>query len=251
MEILLSAKGISKSFQGKKVLDDINIEIMKSEVVAITGSSGAGKTTLLNILSTLDKPDNSDNSSLLISNHDVFSLNNSDLSKLRNEMIGFVFQFHELIPELTVLENICLPGWIKKDNEVETKAKDLIKYFGLIDLIRKKPLTLSGGEKQRVAIARSLINNPKILFLDEPTASLDPDIADWIRTYLEKYQKQTGATFILASHNMPEVERLCHNVVMMGNGKVIDYGSPKNLITRYKSKVLEEVFLQLARKDKV
>ena len=98
MEILLSAKGISKSFQGKKVLDDINIEIMKSEVVAITGSSGAGKTTLLNILSTLDKPDNSDNSSLFISNHDVFSLNNSDLSKLRNEMIGFVFQFHELIP---------------------------------------------------------------------------------------------------------------------------------------------------------
>ena len=173
MEILLSAKGISKTFQGKKVLDNINIEIMKSEVVAITGSSGAGKTTLLNILSTLDKPDNSDNSSLVISNHDVFSLNNNDLSKLRNEMIGFVFQFHELIPELNILENVCLPGWIKKDNEVETKAKDLLNYFGLIDLIDKKPSTLSGGEKQRVAIARSLINDPNIIFADEPTGNLD------------------------------------------------------------------------------
>ena len=173
MEILLSAKGISKTFQGKKVLDNINIEIRKSEVVAITGSSGAGKTTLLNILSTLDKPDKSNNSSLVISNHDVFSLNNNDLSKLRNEMIGFVFQFHELIPELTILENVCLPGWIKKDNEVETKAKDLLNYFGLIDLIHKKPSTLSGGEKQRVAISRALINDPNIIFADEPTGNLD------------------------------------------------------------------------------
>ena len=121
----------------------------------------------------------------------------------------------------------------------------------ILDLLKRRVGKLSAGQKTRVSLAKSLINNPKILFLDEPTASLDPDNADWIRTYLEKYQKQTGATFILASHNMPEVERLCHNVVMMGHGKVIDYGSPKNLITRYKSKDLEEVFLQLARKDKV
>ena len=112
MELLLSAKGISKSFQGRKVLDGINIEIKKSEIIAITGTSGVGKTTLLNILSTLDIPDDKSNSSLEIDGQNIFNLNNSDLSKLRNLKIGFVFQFHELIPELNVIENICLPGWI-------------------------------------------------------------------------------------------------------------------------------------------
>ena len=135
MEILLSAKNISKTFQGKKVLDNINIEIKKSEVVAISGMSGAGKTTLLNILSTLDKPDNQSNSSLFIDNQDVFNLNNNDLSVLRNQMIGFVFQFHELIPELNILENVCLPAWIKKDSNAEDKAKELLEYFGLIDFL--------------------------------------------------------------------------------------------------------------------
>ena len=219
MEILLSAKGISKSFQGKKVLDDINIDIMKSEVVAITGSSGAGKTTLLNILSTLDKPDNSDNSSLFISNHDVFSLNNSDLSKLRNEMIGFVFQFHELIPELTVLENICLPGWIKKDNEVETKAKDLIKYFGLIDLIRKKPLTLSGGEKQRVAIARSLINNPNIIFADEPTGNLDSKNSKILFDLFFKLRDDYDCSVVIVTHNEHNAN-ICDRKLLIVDGKI-------------------------------
>ncbi len=118
MELLLSAKGISKSFQGRKVLDDIDIEIKKSEIIAISGASGAGKTTLLNILSTLDTPDQTTNSSLIIDGENIFNLNNSDLSKLRNTKIGFVFQFHELIPELNVMENICLPGWIKNDSKV-------------------------------------------------------------------------------------------------------------------------------------
>ena len=219
MEILLSAKGISKTFQGKKVLDNINIEIMKSEVVAITGSSGAGKTTLLNILSTLDKPDNSNNSSLVISNCDVFSLNNNDLSKLRNEMIGFVFQFHELIPELTVLENVCLPGWIKKDKEVETKAKDLLNYFGLIDLIHKKPTTLSGGEKQRVAIARSLINNPNIIFADEPTGNLDSKNSKILFDLFFKLRDDYNCSVVIVTHNENNAN-ICDRKLLIIDGKI-------------------------------
>jgi lipoprotein-releasing system ATP-binding protein len=219
MEILLSAKGISKTFQGKKVLDNINIEIMKSEVVAITGSSGAGKTTLLNILSTLDKPDNSNNSSLVISNCDVFSLNNNDLSKLRNEMIGFVFQFHELIPELTVLENVCLPGWIKKDNKVENKAKDLLNYFGLIDLIHKKPTTLSGGEKQRVAIARSLINNPNIIFADEPTGNLDSKNSKILFDLFFKLRDDYNCSVVIVTHNENNAN-ICDRKLLIIDGKI-------------------------------
>ena len=173
MEILLSAKNISKTFQGKKVLDNININVKEAEIVAISGASGAGKTTLLNILSTLDRPDVNNSSSLFIDNHEVFNLKENELANLRNQKIGFVFQFHELIPELNVLENVCLPGWIKKDVDVKKKAKKLLKYLGLQEFANKKPLTLSGGEKQRVAIARSLINNPKIIFADEPTGNLD------------------------------------------------------------------------------
>ena len=173
MEILLSAKNISKTFNEKRVLEKINIEIRKAEIVAISGASGAGKTTLLNILSTLDRPDENNSSSLFIDNHEVFDLKKNDLANFRNQKIGFVFQFHELIPELNVIENICLPGWIKKDIDVKIKAKKLLEYFGLQDFADKKPLTLSGGEKQRVAIARSLINDPKIIFADEPTGNLD------------------------------------------------------------------------------
>ena len=219
MEILLSAKGISKTFQGKKVLDNINIEIMKSEVVAITGSSGAGKTTLLNILSTLDKPDNSNNSSLVISNCDVFSLNNNDLSKLRNEMIGFVFQFHELIPELTVLENVCLPGWIKKDNKVEAKAKDLLSYFGLIDLIHKKPSTLSGGEKQRVAIARSMINDPNIIFADEPTGNLDSKNSKILFDLFFKLRDDYNCSVVIVTHNENNAN-ICDRKLLIIDGKI-------------------------------
>jgi len=219
MEILLSAKGISKTFQGKKVLDNINIEIRKSEVVAITGSSGAGKTTLLNILSTLDKPDKSNNSSLVISNHDVFSLNNNDLSKLRNEMIGFVFQFHELIPELTILENVCLPGWIKKDNEVETKAKDLLNYFGLIDLIHKKPSTLSGGEKQRVAISRALINDPNIIFADEPTGNLDSKNSKILFDLFFKLRDDYNCSVVIVTHNENNAN-VCDRKLLIIDGKI-------------------------------
>tara|TARA_Y200000002_G_scaffold360940_1_gene346618 strand:- start:1332 stop:1997 length:666 start_codon:yes stop_codon:yes gene_type:complete len=219
MEILLSAKNISKSFQDKKVLDNINIEIKKSEVVAISGASGAGKTTLLNILSTLDQPDLSNNSSLIIDSKDVFNLNNNDLSLLRNQKIGFVFQFHELIPELSILENVCLPGWIKNDKDVEEKAKELLNYFGLIDLINKKPSTLSGGEKQRVAIARSLINKPKIIFADEPTGNLDSKNSKILFDLFFKLRDDYNCSVVIVTHNENNAN-ICDRKLLIVDGKI-------------------------------
>jgi len=219
MEILLSAKNISKTFQGKKVLDNINIEIKKSEVVAISGTSGAGKTTLLNILSTLDKPDMQNNSSLFINNQDVFNSDNNKLSILRNQMIGFVFQFHELIPELNILENVCLPAWIKKDDNAEIKAKELLEYFGLIDFLHKKPSTLSGGEKQRVAIARSLINEPKIIFADEPTGNLDSKNSKILFDLFFKLRDDYNCSVVIVTHNESNAN-ICDRKLMIVDGKI-------------------------------
>ena len=219
MEILLSAKNISKTFQGKKVLDNINIEIKKSEVVAVSGMSGAGKTTLLNILSTLDNPDTQSNSSLVINNQDVFNLNNNDLSVLRNQMIGFVFQFHELIPELNIIENVCLPAWIKKDSNAENKAKELLEYFGLIDFLHKKPSTLSGGEKQRAAIARSLINEPKIIFADEPTGNLDSKNSKILFDLFFKLRDDYNCSVVIVTHNESNAN-ICDRKLLIVDGKI-------------------------------
>ena len=219
MELLLSAKGISKSFQGRKVLDDIDIEIKKSEIIAISGSSGAGKTTLLNILSTLDKPDENTNSSLIIDGENIFSLSNTDLSKLRNAKIGFVFQFHELIPELNVMENICLPGWIKNDSKVADNANSLISYFGLGKLKNKKPNTLSGGEKQRAAIARAMINNPKIIFADEPTGNLDSINSKILFDIFYKLRDDYDCSIVIVTHN-PENAKKCDRKLQIVDGKI-------------------------------
>ena len=219
MELLLSAKGISKSFQGRKVLDDIDIEIKKSEIIAISGASGAGKTTLLNILSTLDKPDENTNSSLIIDGENIFNLSNTDLSKLRNTKIGFVFQFHELIPELNVMENICLPGWIKNDNKVADNANSLISYFGLDKLKNKKPNTLSGGEKQRVAIARAMINNPKIIFADEPTGNLDSTNSKILFDIFFKLRNDYDCSIVIVTHN-PENAKKCDRKLQIVDGKI-------------------------------
>jgi len=219
MELLLSAKGISKSFQGRKVLDEIDIEIKKSEIVAISGASGAGKTTLLNILSTLDKPDENTNSSLIIDGENIFNLSNTDLSKLRNTKIGFVFQFHELIPELNVMENICLPGWIKNDSKVADNANSLISYFGLDKLKNKKPNTLSGGEKQRAAIARAMINNPKIIFADEPTGNLDSTNSKILFDIFFKLRDDYDCSIVIVTHN-PENAKKCDRKLQIVDGKI-------------------------------
>ena len=219
MELLLSAKSISKSFQGRKVLDNINIQIKKSEITAISGASGAGKTTLLNILSTLDKPDENTNSSLIIDGENIFNLSNADLSKLRNTKIGFVFQFHELIPELNVMENICLPGWIKNDSKVADNANSLISYFGLDKLKNKKPNTLSGGEKQRAAIARAMINNPKIIFADEPTGNLDSTNSEILFNIFFKLRDDYDCSIVIVTHN-PENAKKCDRKLQIVDGKI-------------------------------
>ena len=219
MEILLSAKNISKTFQGKKVLDNININVKEAEIVAISGASGAGKTTLLNILSTLDRPDEKNSSSLFIDNHEVFNLKENELANLRNQKIGFVFQFHELIPELNVLENVCLPGWIKKDVDVKKKAKKLLKYFGLQEFANKKPLTLSGGEKQRVAIARSLINNPKIIFADEPTGNLDTKNSKILFDLFFKLRDDYNCSVIIVTHDEKSAN-ICDRKLLIVDGKI-------------------------------
>ena len=219
MEILLSAKNISKTFQGKKVLDNININVKEAEIVAISGASGAGKTTLLNILSTLDRPDVNNSSSLFIDNHEVFNLKENELANLRNQKIGFVFQFHELIPELNVLENVCLPGWIKKDVDVKKKAKKLLKYFGLQEFANKKPLTLSGGEKQRVAIARSLINNPKIIFADEPTGNLDSKNSKILFDLFFKLRDDYNCSVIIVTHDEKSAN-ICDRKLLIVDGKI-------------------------------
>lgn len=219
MEILLSAKNISKTFQGRRVLDNIDIEINNAEIVAISGPSGAGKTTLLNILSTLDKPDESNKSSLIIDNEEIFSLGKNGLANLRNQKIGFVFQFHELIPELSVLENVCLPGWIKKDNDVKKKAEELLKYFGLEAFTNKKPLTLSGGERQRVAIARSLVNNPKIIFADEPTGNLDSKNSKILFDLFFKLRDDYNCSVVIVTHDEKSAN-ICDRKLLIVDGKI-------------------------------
>ena len=204
MQKILSAKNISKSFDSSKVLDSVDLSINQGEIIVITGSSGAGKTTLLNILGTIETPDFKDKSSLKICNTDIFKLDDRELSKFRNKNIGFVFQFHELLPEFTCLENVCLPGWIdnsKNISEIEDRAMSLFEILGLEDKVKMKPATLSGGEKQRVSIARSLINNPEIILADEPSGNLDSKNTETIYNIFWNYRTRFGGTFIIVTHD--------------------------------------------------
>ena len=241
--IVLSVKHVYKNFGPIKAVSDISFSVEKSKTIGLLGSNGAGKTTTIMMLMGILKVTSGE---IKILEQDVYKHRN----KIAKE-INFASPFVELPHRLTVLQNLNVFGHLYGVKSLADKIYKISSDLDILDLLKKRVGKLSAGQRTRVSLAKSLINDPKILFLDEPTASLDPDNADWVRTYLEKYQKRTGATFILASHNMPEVERLCHNVVMMGRGKVIDSGTPKDLITRYKSKDLEEVFLQLARNDKV
>lgn len=241
--IVLSVRHVYKNFGPIKAVSDISFSVEKSKTIGLLGSNGAGKTTTIMMLMGILKVTSGE---IKILEQDVYKHRN----KIAKE-INFASPFVELPHRLTVLQNLNVFGHLYGVKSLADKIYKISSDLDILDLLKRRVGKLSAGQRTRVSLAKSLINDPKILFLDEPTASLDPDNADWVRTYLEKYQKRTGATFILASHNMPEVERLCHNVVMMGKGKLIDSGTPKDLITRYKCKDLEEVFLQLARNDKV
>ena len=220
MENILSAKNISKSFEGTKVLKEINLSINQGEIISISGPSGAGKTTLLNILGTIEAPDDNNDSKLMICERDIFGLNDKELSKFRNKNIGFVFQFHELLPEFTCLENVCLPAWIDNNNNIMERAISLFKELGLIDKLDKKPATLSGGERQRVSIARALINNPKIILADEPSGNLDSKNSEILYDIFFDLRKKINCTFIIVTHNQSLAKKADRQIVI-NDGKII------------------------------
>lgn len=197
---MLKATGIKKKYGPLEVLKGIDLEIAKGEIVSIVGASGAGKSTLLHILGSLDTPDAG---RIELAGKDLFKLGNTQLAAYRNKEIGFVFQFHNLLPEFTALENVCIPGFIGKKNEkeVERRAKELLGLLGLGDRLDHKPAALSGGEQQRTAIARALINDPAIVFGDEPSGNLDSKNATELHNLFFQLRKEFGQTFVIVTHN--------------------------------------------------
>ncbi len=218
---MIQASNIQKFYGNLKVLKGVNIEIKKGEIVAIVGASGAGKTTLLQILGTLDVPSNKTESTITINDIDTNSLSDKNLAKFRNEHIGFIFQFHQLLPEFTALENVCLPAFIKKTSkgEAERRAKELLIFLGLSERMHHKPNELSGGEQQRVAVARSLINNPSVIFADEPSGNLDSESADNLHQLFFDLRKEFGQTFVIVTHN-EELANMADRKLVMVDGLI-------------------------------
>ena len=200
---MIELKLIDKSYGNQKILDKISLNIKKGEFISIVGPSGAGKTTLLNIIGTIEDFDKSEKSKFLINSHDITKLSDKDLSKFRNDNIGFVFQFHQLLPELTVEENILLPTMIKGDEKDSSDEYfiELISILGIDSILNKYPNSISGGERQRAAVARAMINKPSILLADEPTGNLDSKNEEEIISLFKKVNKDLGVTIILVTHN--------------------------------------------------
>lgn len=216
---MLSARNIHKKYGSLEVLKGVDIKINKGEIVSIVGSSGAGKSTLLHILGTLDKADAGE---INLNNQPVNGLSGKKLAAFRNKEIGFVFQFHHLLPEFTALENVCIPGWIagKAKKEVITRAEELLKHLRLGDRMDNKPQQLSGGEQQRVAVARALINNPSIVMADEPTGNLDSANAKELHQLFIDLRNQFNQTFLIVTHN-EELAKLSDRIVMMKDGRIV------------------------------
>ncbi len=219
---MIQAKSIHKYYDKLHVLKGVDLHIKKGEVVSIVGASGAGKTTLLQIIGTLDKPSVEKGTELLINGQDVLKMNDKSLSKFRNTNLGFIFQFHQLLPEFTALENVCIPAFIanKSKSETETEAKRLLEYLGLSHRIDHKPGELSGGEQQRVAVARALINKPAIIFADEPSGNLDTVSAENLHQLFFKLRDEFGQTFVIVTHN-EEFANMADRKLIMSDGKII------------------------------
>lgn len=222
MKPLISAENIHKSFGDLEVLKGVDISIIKSEIISIVGPSGAGKTTLLQILGTLDKPDNDNRTKLIINGQTIKNLSDKSLAKFRNEHIGFIFQFHQLLPEFTALENVCIPAFIKgiSKPEAEQNAKELLKFLGLSERYNHKPNELSGGEQQRVAVARALINNPDLILADEPSGNLDSESAENLHKLFFKLREKFKQTFVIVTHN-EELANMADRKLTMVDGKII------------------------------
>jgi len=216
---MLVAKNIYKHYGPLQVLKGVDLHIKKGEVVSISGSSGAGKSTLLHILGTLDNADKGD---ITLNNQQVKELTGKKLAAFRNKQIGFVFQFHHLLPEFTAIENVCIPGWIsgRKKKEVEEKAKELLGILGLSERLDNKPNQLSGGEQQRVAVARALINNPAIVMADEPTGNLDSKNAKELHNLFIDLRNRFQQTFLIVTHN-EELAQMSDRILHMKDGKIV------------------------------
>ena len=216
---MITGKNIHKRYGKVEVLKGVDVEINKGEVVSIVGPSGSGKSTLLHILGTLDKADTGE---ISMNNTIINSLSGKKLAAFRNKHIGFVFQFHHLLPEFTAVENICIHGWLagRKKTEVKTEAERLLKMLGLSQRMENKPNQLSGGEQQRVAVARALINKPDIIFADEPTGNLDSANAKELHQLFFDLRKQFNQTFLIVTHNA-ELAQLSDRVLHMKDGKIV------------------------------
>ncbi|CAN5119319.1 ABC transporter ATP-binding protein [soil metagenome] len=223
---MLTATNIIKNYGTLPVLRGVDINIKKAEIVSIVGSSGAGKSTLLHILGTLDT---ADKGSVLLAGERVEALSGKKLAAFRNKNIGFVFQFHHLLPEFTAVENVCIPGWIagKKKSEIKEKAIQLLTTLGLSDRIENKPQQLSGGEQQRVAVARALINDPLIIMADEPTGNLDSANAKELHQLFIQLRDQFKQTFLIVTHN-EELAQMSDRILHMKDGRIIDNFSIDN-----------------------
>ncbi|WP_400079914.1 ABC transporter ATP-binding protein [Winogradskyella sp. R77965] len=219
---VISAKQIKKAYGDLQVLKGVDLNISESEIISIVGASGAGKTTLLQILGTLDKPDYIADTELVINDQSITSLNDKALAKFRNKNIGFIFQFHQLLPEFTALENVCIPAFINNTPkaEAEKRAKELLDYLGLKDRIDHKPNSMSGGEQQRVAVARALINQPNIIFADEPSGNLDSESAEQLHNLFFKLRDEFKQTFVIVTHNQ-ELANMADRKLTMIDGKIV------------------------------
>ncbi len=219
--LMIQAKNIHKYYDQLHVLKGVDLHIQKGEIVSIVGASGAGKTTLLQILGTLDHPTIENGTELKINGQDILTMNDKTLSKFRNLNLGFIFQFHQLLPEFTALENVCIPAYIanKSKHETETEAKKLLEYLGLSHRINHKPNELSGGEQQRVAVARALINKPAIIFADEPSGNLDTHSAENLHQLFFKLRDEFGQTFVIVTHN-EELANMADRKLVMVDGQI-------------------------------
>ena len=216
---MISVKNIYKSYEGLEVLKGVSLEIKEGEIVSIVGTSGAGKSTLLQIMGTLAK---ADSGLLKINNKIIDSLNTNHLSEFRNKEIGFIFQAHHLLPEFTALENVCIPTWIKGTTKKEAKneAIKLLGSLGLADRIHHKPMELSGGEQQRVAVARALINKPSVVFADEPSGNLDTVAAKSLHELFFKLRDEFNQTFVIVTHNR-ELAKMSDRMLEMKDGNIV------------------------------